>query len=208
MTLQEILAAQGMSEAAIAATLAAMKEHKIYTASEENLDGRYAKLKTNYDGLSAKHAEQETLIAQLQQNAAGNEALQGQIAERDATIQALQKENEKLRVEGAIKIGLLEAKASDVDYMTFKLKEKGEISLDENGKIKGWEDMIAGLKTQFPQQFESSSRRKVEENKLQTGEGEKNAVTKEEFEKMGYQARLDLYQNDPETYKELNNRSE
>lgn len=204
MTIQEILAAQGMDEAAVAATLAAMKANKIFLASGENLDERYAKLKTNYDGLSAKHAEQETLIAQLQQGAAGQEALQGQIAERDAAIQTLQKENEKLKVESAIKVGLLEAKAADIDYMTFKLKEKGEVSLDENGKIKGWDDLVTGLKTQFPQQFESSSMKKVEENKLQTGDGNGSAVTKEQFSKMGYQARLDLYKNDPETYKELN----
>lgn len=203
-TYQEILAAQGMSEEGIAATLAAMKENKIYLASEENLDGRYAKLKTNFDGQTAKISEQETLIAQLQQNAAGSEALQGQIAERDTLIQTLQKENEKLRIESAVKVGLLEAKAHDIDYMTFKLKEKGELSLDENGKVKGWDDLVSGLKTQFPQQFETSSRRKVEENKLQTGDENGSGITKEAFDKMGYQARLDLYQNNPEAYKELN----
>ena len=204
MTIQEILAAQGMSESSIAATLAAMKENRIFTAGEENLDGRYAKLKQNYDGLTAKHTEQEALIAQLQQNAAGSEALQGQIAERDNTILALQKEIEKSKVESAIKIGLLEAKAADVDYMTFKLKEKGEVALDENGKIKGWDDLVTGLKTQFPQQFENSSAKKVEENKLQTGEGSGSAVTKEQFDKMGYQERLSLFNKDPETYKNLN----
>ena len=48
----------------------------------------------------------------------------------------------------------------DVDYLTFKLneklKEKGEtLELDENDNIKGWGDRLNGLKTQFPNMFES-----------------------------------------------------
>lgn len=39
--------------------------------------------------------------------------------------------------------------------MTFKLKEKGDLELDDKGKIKGIEDKISGLKTQFPSQFET-----------------------------------------------------
>ncbi len=204
MTIQEILAAQGMDETKVAATLAAMKEHKIFLANEENLDVRYAKLKGDYDGQGAQLAEAQKAIEAMKANAAGSEALQAQITAYETKQQELLKENERLKVENAIKVGLLEAKASDVDYMTFKLKEKGEVALDENGKIKGWDDMIAGLKTQFPQQFESSSAKKVEENKLKAGEGGNSAVTKEQFAKMGYQARLDLFKNDPETYKELN----
>ncbi len=204
MNFQEILAAQKLSEEQSAAILAEMKKHKIYLANEENLDVRYAKLKTDYDGLNAKQTESQALIEQLQQSAAGNEAAQAQIAEYNAKLQAMQEENEKLKIENAVKVGLLEAKASDVDYMTFKLKEKGELSLDENGKIKGWDDKIAGLKTQFPQQFESATQKKVEVNKLQTGEGSGSAVTQEQFNKMGYQERLKLYNESPETYNELN----
>ena len=43
-----------------------------------------------------------------------------------------------------------------------KLKEKGELALDEDGKIKGWDDKIAALKTQFPTQFEAAKGGKVE----------------------------------------------
>ena len=44
MTLNEILKANGVNDEAISAIAAAMKENKIYTASEENLDIRYGKL--------------------------------------------------------------------------------------------------------------------------------------------------------------------
>ena len=44
MTLEELLKAQGIEDAKISAVLTSMKENKIYTASEENLDIRYNKL--------------------------------------------------------------------------------------------------------------------------------------------------------------------
>ncbi len=201
-TFQEILAAQGLSGEAIAATQAAMKENKIFLANEENLDVRYAKLKGDYDGQGAQLTEAQKAIEAMKANAAGSEALQAQITAYETKQQELLKENERLRVENAVKVGLLEAKASDIDYMTFKLKEKGEISLDENGKIKGWDDMIAGLKTQFPQQFESSSAKKVEENKLKTGDGNGNAITKSELLKKSYAERAQFYSENPDAYKE------
>ena len=43
------------------------------------------------------------------------------------------------------------------------------MSLDENGKIKGWDDKLAGLKTQFPTQFEAAGGKKYEENRLPEG---------------------------------------
>lgn len=45
MTLQELLKAQNLTDEQVKGILDAMKENKIYTASEENLDVRYGKLK-------------------------------------------------------------------------------------------------------------------------------------------------------------------
>ena len=60
----------------------------------------------------------------------------------------------------------MESNCKDVDYITFKLKEKGELALDESGKVKGMEDKLAALKTQFPDQFASARPNKVDENRL------------------------------------------
>ena len=45
MDLKEILASQSLSEEQITAIETAMKENKIYTSAEENIDIRYNKLK-------------------------------------------------------------------------------------------------------------------------------------------------------------------
>lgn len=153
MTLQEILKAKGLDDKAIEETIGEMKQNKIFTAGEENLDIRYGKLKTDFDTLTKQHGESTTLIEQLKKDNAGNAELQNKITTYETKIADLTKQLEQERIDSALKLALFEAKVQDVDYLTFKIKEKGEVKLDDNGKIKGFDDTIAALKTQFPNQF-------------------------------------------------------
>jgi len=205
MTIAEILKAKGLDDAVIKEIQDEMKANKIFTASEENLDIRYGKLKTDHDGKLAELTEAQNLIAELKKNNKGNEGLQQRITDYEGQIEKLQAELEQTKLESAIQVELLSAKAitEDIDYLTFKLKEKGELALDENGKIKGWDDKLAGLKTQFPTHFESAGGKKYEEYKLPGTEGGGDSVSKETFAKMGYQDRLKLYNENPKAYEEL-----
>lgn len=204
MTLQEILKSQGLSDEQVQTIVGEMKQNKVFTASEENLDIRYGKLKTDFDNLTKQHGESTSLIEQMKKDNAGNEVLQGKITEYESKITALTAELQQAKVDAALKVALLEAKVVDVDYLTFKIKEKGEVKLDEQGKIKGIDETIASLKTQFPNQFSSESKRKIDEHKLPEGDPDnKHGVTKEQFDKMGYQERLQFYNENPDAYKEL-----
>lgn len=153
MTLQEILKANGLNDEQIEKVVGDMKSNKIFTANEENLDIRYGKLKGDHENLTKQHSEATALIEQLKKDNKGNEDLQGKVSGYESTIADLQRENEQLKIDSALKVALLEAKVQDVDYLTFKIKEKGEVVLDDNGKIKGIDDTLAALKTQFPNQF-------------------------------------------------------
>ena len=203
MNLIEIMKAKGISEDIIQAVQEDMKTNKVFTASEENLDIRYGKLKTDHDSKLAELAEANNLINELKKNNKGNEGLQQKITDYEAQVAQLQKENAQIKLESAIKIELLANKALDVDYLTFKLKEKGELELDEQGKIKGWDDKLAGLKTQFPTQFETAGGKKYEEHRLPDKQDGGDAITKEAFQKMGYQDRVKLYNENPAAYAEL-----
>ena len=203
MTLAELLKAKGIEDGIVKAILEEMKTNKIFTASEENLDVRYGKLKTDHDGKLAELTEAQNLIAELKKSNKGNEGLQQRITDYEGQVAKLQAELEQTKLESAIKVELLSAKALDVDYLTFKLKEKGEIALDENGKIKGWDDKLAGLKTQFPAQFEGSGAKKYEENRLPEMEQPERTVTKEEFERMGYNSRVEFKRTNPEQYSQM-----
>ena len=175
--------------------------------------GKFAALQEALNGKDAELQSANDLISQLKKDTRGNADLQGKIGDYEAQVADLQAQLQDTKVKSAIKVALLSEKAVDVDYLTFKLheklQEKGEtLELDENDNIKGWEDKLSGLKTQFPTMFESASAdgyQVVGDNRLPDGDGERNSITKEQFEKMGYKSRVELRTNNPELYAELSN---
>jgi hypothetical protein len=203
MTLQEILKAKGLDDATIEAVLGDMKENKIYTTTHENMDVRYPKLKADHENLTAQHGESTKLIEQLKGDMKGNEALQGKITGYESTIAQLQEQLKQTQLDAAIKVALLGAKAMDVDYLTFKLREKGELELDEQGHIKGIDDKLAGLKTQFPNQFESAGQREIQLQKLPDHNGGKDTMTRAEFLRKTYAERAAFAQENPDAYKTI-----
>lgn len=201
MNITEILKAKGIADDVIKGILDDMKANKIFTASEENLDIRYNKLKTDHDGVNKQLTEAQALIENLQKSTKGQEEAQQQIATYKQQTEKLQAELEQTKIEAEIKVGLLSEKALDVDYLTFKLKEKGELALDDNGKIKGWEDKVAALKTQLPNQFESASVKKIIENRLPDDNSGHDALTREALLKKPYAERMKIFNENPEAYK-------
>ena len=128
MTLEELLKAQNLTGKQVTAIIDGMKENKIFTASEENLDIRYGKLKTDHDALVAKDAESQKLLAELQKATKGQDAVQTKITEYEATIAQQQEELQQAKTEAALKVGLLSegAKATDIDYLIFKLNHDSD----------------------------------------------------------------------------------
>lgn len=173
--LTEILKGKSLGDDVIQAILDEMKAQGVHLTAEENMDVRYPKLKTQYEGQGKQLAEAQALIENLQKSTQGQEEAQKQIAEYKQQNEKLTAELAQAKLDAEIKVGLLSAKAKDVDYLAFKLREKGEIELDENGKIKGWEDKVAALKTQHPMHFEAASEKKYEENKLPKGDENRDA---------------------------------
>lgn len=201
MTINEILKAAGLDDNAINSVLDNMKTNKIFTASEENMDIRYGKLKDQHAGTAKQLEEALATIETLKKSTKGQEDAQKQIAEHEEREKALLAELEKTKVLSKAKFALKDAGALDVDYLLFKLQEKGELALDEHGKLKDWDDKLAGLKTQLPTQFESKSGKKnIVENKL-PGDNGGDAVTRESLLKMPYAERMKVYTENPEAYK-------
>lgn len=201
MTISEILKAKGLSDDVIKGVLEDMKANKVFTASEENLDIRYGKLKTDHEGVTKQLGEANTLIEELKKSNKGNEGLQQKVTAYEAQVQQLQQELEESKIDAAIKVGLLSEKALDVDYLIFKLKNKGEaLTLGEDGKIKGWDDKIAALKTQCPTQFESSGKKNIVENKLPDPE-DHSTLSKTDLLKKPYAERQKIFEANPEAFR-------
>lgn len=209
MNLIEIMKAKGISDDIIQAVQEDMKTNSIFTASEENLDIRYGKLKTDHEAVVKERDEGKALIESLQKSNKGNEDLQKQVSDYQAKMEQLQKELAETKLDNAIQVALRDAKGVDPDYLAYKLKEKykEELTLDENGKIKGWDDKLAGLKTQFPTQFESASEGNggyevYKPNHLKKGDGGDAAPSKEQFRSMSFEERMNLKKTNEALYKQ------
>lgn len=161
--------------------------------------------------LKGKETELESangLIAELKKASKGNEEFQNKITTYEGQIEQLQKENAEIRLKSAIKVALMQEKAVDVDYLTWslekKMQEKGEaLELDANDNIKGWKEHLEGLKVQHPTMFEAGQKKVIEPNVLKTSTEPDNGLTQEQFNKMGYQSRLKLKQEQPEVYAKM-----
>lgn len=155
--------------------------------------GKYDALQALLDGKTTELDTANGLIAELKKGTKGNEELQGKITTYEGQIQQLQEQLQDTKIKSAIKVGLLAEKALDVDYLSYKLeskmKEEGKtIELDDADNIKGWKDLLSGLKTQFPNQFETEGKKKYFDNDLPPHDGD-GAVTLEQFRKMGVEER-------------------
>lgn len=169
---------------------------------------KYTSLETDLAGKTTELTKANKLIAELKKSAGKDDETQQKIATYETEIADLKKENAELKTENALKFALMAAGAVDVDYLVFKAKEKGEIKLTEDGKIKGEDDLITGLKTQHPAMFQVSNgnqqnNRKILENNLPNSDNDKT-VTKEQFLKMGFNERMKLKEENPDLFKQLN----
>ena len=167
-----------------------------HDALQELLNGKETELKSAND-----------LIAELKKSTKGNEELQGKITGYETQVETLQAELQATKIKSALKVALLSEKATDIDYLTFKLEEKLKadgktLELDDNENIKGWDDILSGLKTQLPNQFESTFSKKIEPNRLPKSD-DKPIMTKEDFNKLGYNSRVKLREENPELYEAM-----
>lgn len=206
MTLNEILKENGLDEQAVAAVLEAMKANKIYTASEENLDIRYKKLKGQYDTTANDLATVKKQLEDLQSATTGHEGMQQQ-------VEQLQKQLLETKIDADAKLRLSEAKAVDVGYMLYLLKEHvrsegKQLEVDENDRIKDWDNLLSALQTQKPKMFVQAEEKDddgfevFEPHRLKGNDGGVS-VTKERFMAMNYEERMALKQKNEKQYNEL-----
>lgn len=161
--------------------------------------------KKRFEAQSKEYSEAKQLIEQLKGENVANEGLQAKIQAYENQIAELKAESERAKLESEFKVKLLEAKAkpNDIDYLLFKTRQNNaDLKIDEQGNIKGIDDIISGLKANYASNFEKAETKKIEVNTLPKGE-DNNKLSKEDFSKMGYNERNALFQENPEMYREL-----
>lgn len=175
-------------------------------------DGGYIP-KQQFDSVTAENqtnaqklTEANALIEQLKKSVKGDETLQTKISEYQIKVAQLETELAQAKINAALKVGLMSANAVDVDYLTYKLNEKGEkLELDEQGNIKGWNDKISSLKTQFPTMFTGAASgsfdgyRPIEKGTVP----ETQTLSKADILKKPYSERVKLFNENPENYNKV-----
>lgn len=202
MTINELLQqAFNATEEQVTAFLEAMKTNKIFTTSEENMDIRFGKMKTQRDSVTEQLTKANATIEELQKANAGNEQLQ-------QTVTAYQAENEKLKaqlndalIESEAKVELLASGVKDIKYAMFCLKENGPLEMGEDGKVKDLAGKIDALKTQIPDHFTGNGKRTYQENKLPEHQDGGEGITRDSLLKKTYAERVKIFEENPEAYK-------
>lgn len=206
MNFNELVKKYVQDDAQAQAFLDEMKASKFYLSSEENLDKRYSKLKSDNDALTTEHQKSLELIEQLKQSSNATQEMQDKIASYEKTIQSLQAEKLELEKDNSIKMALLsnKAKSDDIDYLMFKLKNSDkELKVNDKGEITNLSDIMDVMKKSYPNNFEAEAKKEINVNELKQDDSNEPKVTKEMFNKMGYQERNKLFTENKELYDQL-----
>ena len=134
-----------------------------------------AELEQMKNQLSSKDQELTAangLIDGFKKSQKDNEAVQGQITAYQDQVKQLQTQLVQTQIDSGLKIAFMEAGGTDIDFLIWKAKNANDgkpLELGEDGKIKGIDDLISGLKTSAPNHFKKAGGVKVEENPLPSG---------------------------------------
>lgn len=164
--------------------------------------GKYTSLEAERNSKVAELEQANNLIAELKKGTKGNEELQGKVSAYENQVVELQKQLAKEKLDNAVKLGLLENKATDIDYLTFQLNKLGELKLNDKGEVEGFSEKIEGLKKQYPNFFEGSANKIYKDNKLPENNIPNGTLTKSEILKKPYAERQKLFSENPEAFKQ------
>lgn len=161
--------------------------------------------------LSGKDTDIQTLTATLEAVKKGKldaDAIQQKLTAAETMLKESQAREAETKLKYALRDSLREAKVKDVGYMEYlitqKLKDEGKaLELDESEHIKGWDDILSGMKTQKPDQFEKAGGGvAIEANPLPTDPAG-GTMTRSEFLRKPYAERAAFAKENPDAYKEM-----
>lgn len=156
--------------------------------------------------------ERDTQIEKLKQDNKGNEDLKNQIAklqdDNKKAVEAKDAEIKKIKIDNAVNTALIGAGAKNTKAVLALLKLDGA-ELADDGTVKGLSEQIDALKKAedssflFKSEGKNPSPKKGVTPKGNNDPKGNGTVTKEQFAKMGYKERVELFNTDRELYDSL-----
>ena len=163
------------------------------------------KAKADYEDVKAQLETAQATISDLKKNNVDNEALQNKVTEYETEIAKLKDEAIKKDFNYRLEDALKGSKAKNVKALK-ALLDMDKVKL-ENEKLTGLEEQLTALKESDAYLFETEKQQPQQISGLKptnTGSSPKG-ITKEQFHKMSYSERVELYNTQPEVYSQLKN---
>lgn len=183
-------------------------------ASQEELKGfipksRFDEVNNAKNTAEALIKERDGQLETLKNSSGDVEALKQQIQtlqdENKAKDDAHAAEIKQLKIDSAIESALTGAKAKNNLAVKALLKDLDKIEIAEDGTIKGLAEQIEALQKSDEYLFEAKETKKMKGAKL--GEGAdpdlNGGLTKEQFNKMSYKEKVNLFNENKELYDSL-----
>lgn len=158
MTFKEYLISTGVSEEQATSIVEGMPTNKFYLATEEKLDERYAKVRSQKEQLETQLSANQTELDTLKESAKGNEELTTQLTELQAKFDESKTESERKFVaqqkDFAIQLALKESNPLD-ESIVLGLLDKETIKVTDTG-LQGFKEQLEGLMESKPFLFTPS----------------------------------------------------
>lgn len=186
--IDEVMDKNGKDVEAAKGSLAAV------TAERDNLKATVAERDKQLEGLKVSAGDAEKLKKQI-------EDLQAENKEKD---KAHAEELRRLKIENAVTAAITAAKGKNAKAIRALLElEKAELA--EDGTVKGLAEQMEKLKKAEDSKFLFDSERRILRGTkpAEASDPIEPGLTREQFQRMGYKERLELFNNDPELYNEL-----
>jgi hypothetical protein len=188
---------------------------KVAAASAEEMKGYVPKARFDEVNEAKKKAESDVSerdkqISQLKTAAKGNEELEQKIAslqeQNKKASEKYESEIKALKVSNAVDTALTNAHAKNKTAVKALLEGLDDAEVLEDGTVKGLAEQIEKLTTGEDTAFLFESNKPPQVKGATLGDPSdpcEKTVTKEDFAKMGYKERNELFQADRELYDQL-----
>ena len=141
----------------------------------------------------------------------------GDVNELKKQIETLQNDNKtkdeahaaeikKLKTDNAVKSALVNAKAKNEVAVMALLKDLDKAEFNDDGTIKGLDEQITAIKKSDAYLFETTETKKTQVKGAVVGEPtdpDTKGLTKEQFNKMSYKDKVNLYNENKDLYNSL-----
>lgn len=190
---------------------------KVAEASADELKGYIPKSRFDEVNEAKKNAEglvkeRDKQLEDVKKSSGDNDELKKQIEtlqEQNKTAKAEYEANiKKMQIDNAVQAALKDAGAKNVTALMALLKDIDKAELTEDGTVKGLADQIQALQKSDSYLFDSKPTEPPKPaGATPAGGGQQThvpgTITKEQFNRMGYKERNELYNTNKELYDSL-----